>query len=253
MTDVPVFLLKDAVLPMSNASPFNLKIEKGQCWFFVGENRGGISTLFKVLLGLIHLKRGALEVDGCDVEHTPYRDLVSLRKRCGVVMESDGLVESWSAYDNVSLPLRYHFGMTDSEIENELISVIARLELSFDVFNARVANLSPLERRITSIIRALLIHPRVMVFDSTEPAFSQDGELDKCLIKLISRRVDTILVKAAPSSWHLWESKKKMVAVLRNGSMAYGGPLDGLPDGLIDPIQMQNAAFAKNAHGVIYG
>jgi phospholipid/cholesterol/gamma-HCH transport system ATP-binding protein len=148
----------------------------------LGPSGTGKSVLIKHIIGLMFPDSGQIIVRGQDVGALPLPDLLSLRRRIGMLFQDGALFGSMSLYDNIAFPLRQHTDRSESEIAQ-----IVRARLA-DVGLARYADLFPSElsggmRKRAGFARALAMEPDIVIFD--EPDSGLDPVRTALLCELI--------------------------------------------------------------------
>jgi ATP-binding cassette subfamily B protein len=179
----------------------DLVIEPGETMAVVGRTGSGKSTLVSLVPRLYDVNEGQVLVDGVDVRKLP---LARLRKAIGFVPQ-EGFLFSDSLRDNIS------FGRKDSSLE-EVTRVAGVAGLADDVSDfpsrydtmvgERGITLSGGQKQRTTIARALLTEPRVLILD--DALSSVDTETEERILSqlrgvirnrttlLVSHRISTI-------------------------------------------------------------
>lgn len=83
----------------------NLKINKGEFLYVVGDSGAGKTTLLKMLFGEESPNRGVIEIFGQNLSKADSGSLQALRRRMGVIFQDLRLIDELTAYDNVALSL----------------------------------------------------------------------------------------------------------------------------------------------------
>ncbi len=83
----------------------SFEAHRGEILCIVGESGCGKSTLLRHLVGLIRPAAGRVLVWGVDIAAAGERELNSIRKKIGVLFQSDALMASMTLGGNVGLPL----------------------------------------------------------------------------------------------------------------------------------------------------
>ena len=166
----PALLLRNAVLPIRRSTaPFDFIARRGETWMLLGPLGGGKTTLLKVLATLIRLDAGRYVCLGTDVSDFDAADRAVARRRLGVCLEQDGLIEAWSVLDNLAVLPRYHQPGPQSEIERRVWSYLDSYHQNRDVASRGVAGLTREERRGIALLRALFFDPPVLIIDGVAP------------------------------------------------------------------------------------
>src|SRR5688500_20401729 len=86
---------------------------KGETKIILGGSGGGKSTIIKLVLGLLKPDSGQVLVDGEDITHYNEEQMMSVRKKIGMVFQEGALFDSLSVYDNVAYRLHEQGGPED--------------------------------------------------------------------------------------------------------------------------------------------
>ena len=78
---------------------------KGETKIILGGSGGGKSTIIKLVLGLLKPDSGQVLVDGEDITDYNEVQMMSVRKKIGMVFQEGALFDSLSVYDNVAYRL----------------------------------------------------------------------------------------------------------------------------------------------------
>ena len=167
----------------------SFEVKRGETIAFVGPSGSGKTTLVKLLVGLYHPNNGIIYYN----DHPDTKiDFEELRKQIGFVTQDTQLF-SGTIKENL---LFVNPEATDSDIEDVLNkascqNLLARAERGIDtVIGEGGLKLSGGERQRLSIARALLRHPRLMIFDEATSALDSltEEEISKTIRNVTERR-----------------------------------------------------------------
>ena len=84
----------------------NLKIEKGEFAFIVGDSGSGKSTLIRLLLKELDPTSGSIIVNGQNLNRLKHRKIPQYRRHLGVVFQDFRLLKDRNIYENIAFALR---------------------------------------------------------------------------------------------------------------------------------------------------
>lgn len=192
----------------------NMFIGKGEFAFIVGPTSSGKSSLLRLLYRDIIPQTGEIFIDNQNVLKLKRGQVPYLRRRIGVVFQDFKLLSKKTVYENVAYALEV-IGAPKLEITHNVNHALDLVDLS-DKKNSFPRELSGGEHQRTSIARALVNHPLVLLAD--EPTGNLDPQASVDIIKLldqINSRGTTILV--ATHDKHIVDLMKKRVITLSEG------------------------------------
>lgn len=188
----------------------SLRVGEGEVFGYLGPNGAGKTTTMRVLLGLMQPTSGEALLWGQRASESQ-----DVRRRTGVLLESDGLYPRLSAYANLDYFARL-YDVLDREAR------IARL-LDFAGLTARssdkVGTFSRGMRRKLGLVRALLHSPDLLMLD--EPSAGLDPEAQKMVRDLIVTLSSEAQITVFLSSHDLDEVQRicGRVAILQRGKI----------------------------------
>ena len=142
----------------------DLDIERAEFLCLIGESGTGKSLLTKLLLGLIPTDTGQILFDGEDVTHLKEREWFRVRTRAGVLLQSSGLFDSVSVYDNVAYGLHEQRVMDESAIKERVASSLRQVGLP-GIEAMKPGELSGGMRKRVALARAIAMRPEVLFYD----------------------------------------------------------------------------------------
>jgi phospholipid/cholesterol/gamma-HCH transport system ATP-binding protein len=160
----------------------NLTIPDGETLAIIGKSGSGKSVLLKHLNALMYPTSGVVLIDGKNIFDLSYVDLRLVRQKFGVLFQGAALFDSISAYENVAFPLRYFSKMTESEINERVMSCLEMVNLG-KIGNKSTADLSGGMRKRVGLARAIVLEPEYLLYD--EPTSGLDPETSEEINDLI--------------------------------------------------------------------
>ena len=156
---------------------------RGRISIILGGSGSGKSTILRLIGGLIQPQTGVVLVDGQDVTRLSEHKLFAVRQKLGMLFQGGALLDSYSVFENLALPLREQRELNQAEIAEKVHAGLAAVGLS-DVDHLLPSQLSGGMLRRVALARAIIRRPIILLCD--EP-FSG---LDPASIK----RIEALLV-----------------------------------------------------------
>ena len=151
----------------------NEHINKGEKVVVIGPSGSGKSTFLRCLNMLEIPTSGEIIFSGVSMTD-PKTNINAMRQKMGMVFQHFNLFNNLSILDNMTLaPVRLKL-KTKSEAQEEAIALLKRVGLE-DKAAAYPSQLSGGQKQRIAIVRALAMHPEVMLFD--EPTSALDPEM----------------------------------------------------------------------------
>jgi len=142
-------------------------IPEGRISMIMGPSGVGKSVCISHMVGLELPDGGDVLVEGQSVPAMNRRDLLRMRTKFGILFQNGALFSSMSLFENVAFPLRQ---LTDKG-EAEIVEIVRRrlsdVGLS-EAANARPSELSGGMRKRAGFARALVMDPRIVLFDEPD-------------------------------------------------------------------------------------
>ena len=208
-------------------------LHAGEVHCLIGENGAGKSTLMKILAGVVRPDEGSIRVAGAAHDHLTPRSALALG--VSTIYQDADIVTSLTVADNIFLgkePTR-RSSVVDSGEERRLVRELVEdlgVRLSPDALGA---DLSPAERQITMIVRALSFEPSVLVLDEPTASLGQ-SETEQLLA--LTRRLAARGLGIVYISHYLEEVLEigDRVTVLKDGRWVATEPVaESSADGLV--------------------
>lgn len=154
-------------------SGINVDIYKGDVVFVVGPSGSGKSTFLRCLNRLEEPTEGKIFFEGVDITDKK-TDIDKHRQKMGMVFQQFNLFSNLTVLDNITLAPVIVKGVPKEQAEQEAMQLLGRVNLQ-DKARAFPSQLSGGQRQRIAIVRALAMHPDVMLFD--EPTSALDPEM----------------------------------------------------------------------------
>lgn len=186
---VPAIEFRDVFLAFDDRPVLNglsFKVLKGETKIILGGSGGGKSTIIKLVLGLLKPDSGQILVDGEEITSYNETQMMSVRKKIGMVFQEGALFDSLSVYDNVAYRL-HEQNVIEEEVEREVRRMLRFVNLE-DAIDKMPAELSGGMRRRVGIARALVGDPKIVLFD--EPTAGLDPPTSRTICELAMKLRD---------------------------------------------------------------
>jgi phospholipid/cholesterol/gamma-HCH transport system ATP-binding protein len=148
----------------------------------LGPSGTGKSVLIKHLIGLMFPDSGDIIVHGQSVPSLTMPELLTLRRKVGVLFQDGALFGSMSVFDNVAFPLRQHTDFSEAQISARVSERLSDVGLA-DAVDDAPSQLSGGMRKRAGFARALVMEPDIVIFD--EPDSGLDPVRTALLCELI--------------------------------------------------------------------
>jgi osmoprotectant transport system ATP-binding protein len=227
----------------------DLSIEPGSTTVLIGPSGCGKSTLLRLMIGLIRPDTGTVTVDG--VELTP-ETVLDVRQRLGYVIQDGGLFPHLSARNNVTLMARY-LGWEVARIESRLAALAELTRFPLDGLDRFPVQLSGGQRQRVSLMRALMLEPKVVLLDeplgALDPIVRAELQTDlRAIFRSLEKTVVMVTHDLAEAGWFGDE-----ILLMRDGKVVQRGPLAALFDQPADPFVTQFVSAQRQALGIEAG
>ena len=163
----------------------NLDIQKGEVVALIGSSGAGKSTFLRSLNYLETPDSGSIQIDDFSVDFSKItqEEILALRRKLSMVFQQFNLFERRTALDNVKEGLVVVKKLSDQEATKIAKEELAKVGLS-DRENHYPRHLSGGQKQRVAIVRALLMHPEIILFD--EVTASLDPEMVREVLELIN-------------------------------------------------------------------
>jgi phospholipid/cholesterol/gamma-HCH transport system ATP-binding protein len=186
---IPAIEFRDVYLSFDERAilkGLSFKVLRGETKIILGGSGGGKSTIIKLVLGLLKPDAGRILVDGEDITDYNEQQMMTVRKKIGMVFQEGALFDSLSVYHNVAYRL-HEQGVPEDEVEPEVRRMLRFVNLE-DAIDKMPAELSGGMRRRVGIARALIGDPKIVLFD--EPTAGLDPPTARTICELAMKLRD---------------------------------------------------------------
>ena len=160
----------------------NLDVNFGELTMVVGPSGCGKTTFLSVICGTLQFDSGSVNVFGQDLSGMRDWEITAFRgKNVGFIFQQFNLIPTWTAVENVSIPLLLRgVGRRDAEAEaTRLLEAVGIGQKR----NVHPAQLSGGQQQRVAIARALVHEPRLIICD--EPTAALDALTGHKVLELL--------------------------------------------------------------------
>jgi len=193
-------------------------VKQGDIFGYLGPNGAGKTTTIRVLLGLLEVTSGKAFILGQSA------DTEAIRKKMGFVLESDGLYDNMTAYDNVA----YYARLYKSRQTRITIDRVLELANLSDRARDKVGTFSKGMRQRLALARAMVHNPEILILDEPTAGIDPSGQIEvrQIIFDMAHREGKTIFL----SSHNLDEVQRvcNRIALIHRGKIRLYGERDEL-------------------------
>jgi phospholipid/cholesterol/gamma-HCH transport system ATP-binding protein len=174
-SDIPVIRVRGLVNRFGTQvvhDGLEMEVREGEIFGVVGGSGSGKSVLLRSILGLRRPDAGTVELYGRDVEHLAAADRSTLVQTYGVTFQNGALISSLTVAQNIQLPLREHYGLSEKTLQNLAEMNLALVGLQPDDGAKFPSQLSGGMIKRAALARALALEPKLLFLD--EPTAGLD-------------------------------------------------------------------------------
>ena len=215
----------------------DLSVDEHQVVALIGGSGSGKSTLLRCASLLETVDDGQVLLDGEDVTD-PRVDADAVRRRLGVVFQAYNLFPHMTVLDNVVLaPTRVH-SRSRSDARDEALALLERIGLA-DKAGEYPDRLSGGQQQRVAIVRALAVHPRVLLLDEITSALDPElvGEVLRVVREVAAQGMTIVM---ATHEMGFAKQVADTVCFLDQGVVLESGPPEQV---LGDPVEARTRQF----------
>ena len=164
----------------------SLEVREGEVIVIVGSSGCGKSTLLRCVNALEDIQGGEIRLRGEPVRHDG-KNLPELRRKIGMVFQNYELFPHLTVLENILLaPLKAQ-KRSRAEVRDEALALLERVGLK-EKADSWPRQLSGGQKQRVAIVRALIMHPEILLFDEVTAAL--DPEMVREVLDVIVNLAD---------------------------------------------------------------
>ncbi|KIR03237.1 Amino acid ABC transporter, ATP-binding protein [Lachnospiraceae bacterium TWA4] len=159
----------------------NLEVQEGEVIVVVGPSGCGKSTLLRCVNALEPIQGGQIKLRDEEISATS-KNLSALRQKIGMVFQSYDLFPHMTVLDNILLAPMKVQKRSKEEVTKEAMALLTRVGLDTKA-KSLPRQLSGGQKQRVAIVRALCMHPEILLFDEVTAAL--DPEMVREVLEVI--------------------------------------------------------------------
>jgi ABC-2 type transport system ATP-binding protein len=191
-------------------------VEPGDIFGYLGPNGAGKTTTIRIILGLLKVTSGKASIRGRDV------NVDKARGKLGFVLESDGLYDNITAYENVAYYAQIYGVSQPTPMIERVLSSAGLSERARD----KVSTYSKGMRQRLALGRAMVHNPEILILDEPTAGVDPSGQIEvrQVILDMAHKEGKTIFL----SSHNLDEVQRicNRIALIDKGEIKLYGELD---------------------------
>lgn len=200
----------------------DLAVPRGSVVTVLGKSGTGKSVFLKCLAGIVRPDEGEIRFDGNSLNASNPAARAEFRRRCSYLFQSNALLDSLTAFQNVALPLEQTTQIPNREIRKRVMEALQQLDLEKhrDRFPSQLSG--GMQKRL-ALARAIVTRPELVLFD--EPTAGLDPIRRNAVFEMIVKYQRQFGFTAVLVTHDLPEAlvSSDQVALLGGGRMQFQG------------------------------
>lgn len=200
----------------------NLSIYPGEITAVIGKSGTGKSVLLKHIIGLVHQDSGQILIEGEPLNQLSMADRKGFYQKLSYMFQDNALFDFMNIYDNIALPLVENPKFPKNQVNKKVLERMEQLGLT-GIEEKFPAQLSGGMRKRVALARALVIDPKIVLFD--EPTTGLDPIRKKKVHSMIQEYQKKFEFTAVIVSHDIPEifNVVQRIALLDGGSIKFEG------------------------------
>jgi len=149
----------------------NINIRRGKITAIMGPSGCGKTTLLKLIAGQIKPSAGSITMHGNNIAKSSRQELLTYRKKMGMLFQTGALFTDLTVFENVAFPLRVHTQLPEDMIRDLVLMKLQAVGLR-GASHLMPSELSGGMARRAALARTIILDPELLMYD--EPFAGQD-------------------------------------------------------------------------------
>lgn len=150
----------------------SLTVHRGEVIVVVGPSGCGKSTMLRCINALEPTQGGSIKIEGQQISQSS-KNLTQLRQKIGMVFQSYELFPHLTVLNNILLAPAKVQKRDKEEVKKEALELLERVGLK-DKADSFPRQLSGGQKQRVAIVRALCMHPEILLFDEVTAALDPE-------------------------------------------------------------------------------
>lgn len=150
----------------------SLSVREGEVIVVIGPSGCGKSTFLRCINALEEIQGGEIRLKDAVISRNN-KNLAEIRQRIGMVFQNYELFPHLNVLDNIILAPTKVQGRTREDAKKEALALLSRVGLS-DKAESFPRQLSGGQKQRVAIVRALCMHPEILLFDEVTAALDPE-------------------------------------------------------------------------------
>lgn len=160
----------------------SLDVKRGEIFGIVGQSGAGKSTLLRCINGLEDFEKGKILVNDTDITTLTEKEMLTFRRKIGMIFQNFALLNRKTVIDNVMLPLEcWNYA---KDVRRKKAQELLELVGLGDKTTALPHELSGGQKQRVAIARALTLEPDILLCDEATSAL--DPAITKSILELLA-------------------------------------------------------------------
>ncbi|OQD59514.1 molybdenum ABC transporter, ATPase component [Methanobrevibacter arboriphilus JCM 13429 = DSM 1125] len=189
----------------------NFSIHEGEYVILIGPTGSGKSVLLETIIGFYSPNKGEIKLNGNIINNLHPED-----RGIGIVYQDNILFPNMDVYENIAYGAKKKF--SDEEIDEKIKDIAKKMKISH-ILHRDINTLSGGEAQRTSLARALIVEPKIILMDEPFSALdiTTQGKLTS-MIKHIVKDYKTTVIHITHNFNEVWNLADR-VGVMKDGKV----------------------------------